>query len=901
MALRLVNTAPGEVTTAIKPEQPIHMGMKSETLSVQLASTNVDVGLSRVANVGVLPEEDDGLLKAGASLSIQTSERRLPVTGQASTAIVGSSLLVTKNSNSLGEQSVYEITVPVEPQNSVLAYFKLRTKAAWGVVSPDWCNLPNLIGMYFGVEHSAFNTAAYAFLRNDGSSGSIVFAGPLQSLGGTRFGQTQLATDLDPATGGTQGWMSLGNNAVLEIFIRINTYVQPYRAELWTRIAATPAPIFQGSILLSNLGQFPGASFSNGRQGPTNSATIFFGNLGQAGDVLQLDDWALFPDYRAAIINGQATANVERRLTPDSPMTYDISSKKKMEDLDVGRWFPATEMGTVAPTSSLFYQPGVYSKPAHLSMKKDDSGVKLFQRKEPRLEQRVDGFMMEAVLSGVSTSRNFDLVGPGFSVSDGQKEFRISMLETASSRNFGIYSSGPTTSEDSYIKPQSDTDFRSPKLVRLTMDRHRSKLSLSIDEEKVIDEGMDTYPVLLSEPVILPASDILGEQIVFEISLDGGSSWGTFPPIPFYGSAVFLGDIVDILNNNGDFSGEGLVAYEYGNRLAIESPHMGSQSGLRINLGLSSAVGNTGSLLRFPTSTSFGNTVTLPNSPVGGRFAVGHPIQDATNSELKLSYVRYLTRYLAWESEDGLLPTQSPQFATLFAVDSLGAGTAAMESDRLVITKPDFSNTPARHVFRKNQSLNSVSGIQVDFDFDVESYTNNVGQTNAPNIAVGAGVTIYLGDKRVCFNVYDCGMSGRKVGILSGTGTEQDIINQTALGLRTSAFVDWTRPNKYRISVRAFQAIEVWSGSVIDAPIISIPWRDDLNGFDLPLDNSPAGVAFGHFGFLTYSSSSKTNWRYFRWGFSNGYEMAIQQKYPNGVPKYAFGGKAFILSTFDEA
>lgn len=291
----------------------------------------------------------------------------------------------------------------------------------------------------------------------------------------------------------------------------------------------------------------------------------------------------------------------------------------------------------------------------------------------------------------------------------------------------------------------------------------------------------------------------------------------------------------------------------------------------------------------------------LPTSSVGGRFAVGHPIQDSTTSELKLSYLRYLTRYLAWEAEDGLLPTDPIQGATQFVLDTLGVGTSQMEAGKLVIVKPDFSSGPTRQIFKKAQNFNSVSGVQVDFDFDVESYANHFGQANAPNVAVGAGVTVYLGDKRVCFNVYDCGMSGRKVGILSGSGTEQDILNQTALGLRTSAFVDWTRPNKYRIVVKAFQAIEVWSGSVIDAPIISIPWRDDLNGFDLPLDNSPAGVAFGHFSFLTNPSSSKTNWRYFRWGFSNGYEMSVQQKYPNGVPKFAFGGKAFILSTFDEA
>jgi hypothetical protein len=148
---------------------------------------------------------------------------------------------------------------------------------------------------------------------------------------------------------------------------------------------------------------------------------------------------------------------------------------------------------------------------------------------------------------------------------------------------------------------------------------------------------------------------------------------------------------------------------------------------------------------------------------------------------------------------------------------------------------------------------------------------------------------------------FDCGIGGRKIGVVPGSGSESDILNQTPLGIKFSSEVDWTVLNQYRVVVQAFQSIRVWAGSFMAEPLITIPWRNATDGFDLPLDVTTPGVAFGHFNHFTLPSSSTTKWKFFRWGHSNGYEVAVGQKFSSGVPSYAFGGKAFILSEFNES
>lgn len=881
----------------------MHMGLKSETLSVQLSSVKADIGLSSFAHSGTLPENSTILPSIGVTQSFETSERRRPITGEVSKSLSGGSVVLTKTSNSLSEKGIYELTIPITPGNSVLAYFKFRKKTAWATYNPDWCNLTNMVGMYFGVEHGTFNTAAYAFLRDNGTGGSVVFAGPLQSYGTTRPGQTEIATDLDPVAGGSQGWMGLADNATIEFFIRINTYTNPFQAELWTRIASTPAPVFQGSVPLGSFGQFPNSIFTNSRTGTSETATLFFGNIGQTGDVLQVDDWALFPDFRTNLKNGLPSADCGRFLVPDVPILYRSADRALPSDLSVARWFPVTGAGTLTPDPTLFYQPGTYLKPAWMSLIKSESGIKAFKRTEPRLETQADGFMVEAFLAATSTTRVGDLVGPGFVVEDGTTAYQVAMLETPSQKLYGLRSSGAVTSSASYYLPTESIDFRSLKLIRLTVDRPRSKVYLSVDNENVVEAPISTRPQINSGVQSFPVTIVSGNDLIIDVTTDGGTSWLPHTHT-FSSNPTSIAAIVSALNGNAVFTGAGpsqIEALDRGNTFAIRTIQSGPLMGIRIN-GASSAVGVNGLNMSIP-STTFGQAGVFPSSADAvGKVIMGHPFGQAYDSELKLSFLNYMTRYLAWESVDSLVPDSTGiETARRFTLFQNGVGSSDMTSTELTITKADFSSSATRRYYKKDQNISDVGSIIVDFGFAATAYTDHLGQVNAPNVAIGAGVVIFMGDKRLFLNLYDCGVSGRKIGVIPGSGTEADILNQTELGLKFSAPVDWTRQNIYRLSVRAFHAIEVWSGTIAQDPIITIPWRNDTDGFDLPNDLTTPGVAFGHFHLLTKPNSSKVEWKYFRWGFSNGYEMSLQQKYPNGMPKYLFGGRAFILTDFNEA
>lgn len=878
----------------------MHLGLKSETQNVQLASANIDVGFTSMGNRGFFPEDDTNLKDIGASFVFETSERRRPSTGAVTRTLVGDSLIFTKTSNNDGDFGVYEASIPINPGDSVLAYFKFRKKTAWTQFSPDWCNLSNMVGMYFGVEHGTFNTAAYTFLRNNGSGGSFVLAGPLQSYSTARPGQVELAQDLDPVAGGTQGWMGLADDAVIEVFIRINTFVVPYRAELWTRVASTPAPVLQGTVPLGSLGQFPSSIFTNGRVGTSETAKIFFGNLGRSGDVLRLDDWALFPNYATVLKSGVATPVSKVDIIPDVPIRFAASAAKAPTDLDVGRWFPSAGSN---PQPTFFYQPGSFLKPLYLKLVKDGTGYSTFERTEPLLETMVDGFSIESFISASSEARNFDLVGPGFSVEDGVNGYTVVMLENSTQKTYGLLSSvADETDIGNYYIPASEVDFRSLKLVRLTVDRRRERVSMFVDDEMVLDLPVNTRPQINSGVQIVPTATLSGTTLTVDVSSNGGGTW-----IPhshtFSINTLEVADIVSALNGDVAFTGSGptqIEALDRGDTFGIRTINAGTNMGIRIN-GTSTATG-TGKLNLTVPSLTFGQTSVFPaSSSTTGKVKFGHPLSAFYSATLKMSSIGYVSRYLAWEGEDCLFP-DSPgiEASRRFSIHTAGPAQSTITGGVLTMTKADFISSSTKHYYKRDESFTDVGGIQVDFAGYVPAYTNDFGQVGAANTAVGSGVTVFLGNKRVYLGFFDCGLSGKVLGIIPGTGTELDIINQTALGAQFSAAVDWSRFNKYRLVIQAFKKIEVWAGTTVNEPIISIPWRNSVDGFDLPLDITSPGIAFGHFSFLSVPSSSTTKWNYVRWGHSSGYEVAVSQQYPNGRPKYLFGGRSFILSDFNE-
>jgi len=899
VALRLVNTVPGDVSSPVRPGQLFHLGLKSETQNVQLASVQIDSGFSNIQNHGVLPENDTTSSRLGVETSFSTSENRAPSSGTVSKSLSSGSVVLTKTSNSLFEEGIYRLQFPIEQGASILGYFKFRKKSAWTTYNPDWCSLSNMVGMYFGLEHGTFNTAAYAFLRDNGTGGSIVFAGPLPGYSAARPGQTELGQDLDPVTGGNQGWMGLADNSVIELFIRFNTFVTPFRAELWTRIASSPLPVFQGSILVGALGQFPSTLFTNGRSGTSETASLFFGNIGRTGDILQLDDWGLFPDFKSSVRNGLATSDSEVLTLPDLPMRFRAKDGISPTEVKVGRWF---ESGSLPMSSSFFYQPGTFLKPQHISISKEVGGGMVFKRTEPRLEERADGVMIEAFVSAESISRIGDLVGGGFGFNDGLNLFQIAPLETVTEKNWGLLTSTALASSTAgYLTPAGQYDFRSPKLLRLLLDRRREKVSVEIDDVEVASAPTSSKAEILSTTQTLPLTSFTGTTLNTQVSVDGGVTW--IPRSHTFGSTpTDVAGIVSALNADAVWKGSGpseIEAVDRGAFFSIRTLATGSLMGIGV---LASTAIGTGKL-SLSIQNSFGGQTSFPLSGSStGHVEFGHPSSLAYESKFNLSSLTYLSRFLSWHSEDSLKPDSvALPSATRFTYNTTGLNIETATPSEFTLTKGEFSGSSFKAFYKKDQSLTDVGSVQVDFKVQVSGYTDNLGRVNAPSTAIDAGICIFLGNKRLRLAFFDCGIGGRKIGIVPGTGSEVDIVNQTPLGIRFSSEVDWTNLNQYRVSIQAFQGIQVWAGSFLADPLITIPWRNATDGFDLPLDVTSPGVAFGHFNHFTLPSSSTTKWKFFRWGHSNGYEMAIGQKFSSGVPSYAFGGKAFILSEFNES
>ena len=287
-------------------------------------------------------------------------------------------------------------------------------------------------------------------------------------------------------------------------------------------------------------------------------------------------------------------------------------------------------------------------------------------------------------------------------------------------------------------------------------------------------------------------------------------------------------------------------------------------------------------------------------SPVGGRVAFGHLESSSAKVKQNVAFLSYLTRYVAWELDEQLLPNAAPAGFTL---DSSGLGTTVLNpvapgATELLITKPEFNSLGTRVFFSKLlPTFDDRHGIQVDFKVKVKSYTDRIGTAFAKSTLLGAGIQVFLGNKLLHLGFFDCGANGRFIGIVPGSGNTDDIVNQTTLGKKFSAPIEWTLPTAYRLTYRPYQSIDVWVDNIPSGPVISIPWGDDTNGFDLPTDSSIAAVAFGHF---EEDTSSETSWEFFRYGFGNGYEVAVEPLFENGLKGYLFGGRSLIQTEFDE-
>jgi hypothetical protein len=216
----------------------------------------------------------------------------------------------------------------------------------------------------------------------------------------------------------------------------------------------------------------------------------------------------------------------------------------------------------------------------------------------------------------------------------------------------------------------------------------------------------------------------------------------------------------------------------------------------------------------------------------------------------------------------------------------------ASDYDHLTIQKLGVNVPNSHNYFQKATTFPDYPGVVVDFGAKVHSYADYRGEPFAPITAVGAGVKLWYG-RRLELGFYSCGIAGRFIGIVPGSGNVNDILYQTELGRKFSAQVDWLQYHTYRIIIQSFKKIEVWVDGFHTEPAIVIPWKVLESCFDLPLDPSTTPkIAFGHFG---SQETSVTWWSHFNYGGSNGYDIALSQSYPEGIKPYQFNGKSLLF------
>jgi hypothetical protein len=289
-----------------------------------------------------------------------------------------------------------------------------------------------------------------------------------------------------------------------------------------------------------------------------------------------------------------------------------------------------------------------------------------------------------------------------------------------------------------------------------------------------------------------------------------------------------------------------------------------------------------------------------PSASSRARVFAGHLVAEDSLGDMNIASLVYLNRYKAWEIEDGLDPVVSLVSTTepsnAFVLESSGANSSVtVNADSMEIAKGD-TDIGTKNFFTKPEDLADTHGVITDFSARVTLCTDKGGQQFPVNCWTGAGVRLFFGNKVLTLGFFDCGVFGRRVAVVPGAGI-QEITQLTALGKKFSAPIDWTEMRQYRIQYRAFDSIKIWTGSLVTDPAIVIPWRNDTDGFDLPVDLTPTSLAFGHF---DESLSSTTEWEYLRWGQLNGYEISVVQEYPDGLKDYLFDGKAFIITEFSE-
>ena len=760
MSLWLVNKTPP--TELMKPSGFLQFSLKSDSARPRIGTLMVKLGISRLLHNKKMPELDENLTKYG-EVSYTSPDRAVPYTGECLRSLSSGRIIITKTTDDTADLGVYEYRVPVSPNGSSLAYFRIR-KHQWGVGARPWIAADSVTGLRLGVISGIFQTSCDLFLRDDGGDGTLLVTGPTN--GPSRSHETEYAFP----------WKTVPEDGTIDLWIHLNSETATF--EVWGSLAGATVSLI-ASVGVAEL-------YANAAT-VEDFFTAYFGNGGFAGDVLDVEDWGVYPDFRDVVSESNALPGNSITFLPDSPAIYRAEGGKLPGEHLPCRWFP---FGTF--DASFGYSPGTRVTPQNVVLDKylyvgDEkvaySGRAVFEREEPVLAARSSGFMMEALVSGFAKHIDVEAFGAGIGVNDGLYSYRALLYKTATKNTIALQSNNDQTSVAEQYDAGHVIEWESPRLVRLTLDRDRQKVSMWVDDELVV-------------------SHVLGKY---------------FPKTRK--SGVEFGHLLDV--------------------------------------------------------TSMG--------------------------QLHVGYVNYLTKYRAYEATDGVEPNGATPAFDLRKVDINGqvASSMWMGDGALHISKPAVHARNTRHDFFRADRIDSASGALVDFRARVPIFWDTKGTPMAASSYTGAGLQLHLGTKVLKFGFFNCGIHGKYIGVVPGSGTVNDIISQSALGRLFSAPVDWTKMETYRIVFRGYDKIEIWAGKTTNLPAIVIPWRNDTDGFDLIKEEQghEAGISFGHDdGF----SGSVSEWEFVRWGASSGYDIAVAQGYPNGVRPDQFGGKSLLLTDIVE-
>lgn len=537
MSLELVNTSPGDILGGYKPGKPVHLGLRSTDKSVVLSTLDIDLSITAVQRSTARPDEDTAL---PATVELMAVERQQPEGEEVGIVSTAGGLSLSRGSSSEKERSIFEITAPVRPNDMVVGYFKLVVDPSWNRFSPTWIDKTSMVAPFMGVEHGGLNTGVYVFLRDNGAGGSVAISGPQPAPGDPRQGAVYPAFS----------WAGLPYGDILEFWICINP--GSGKVTVWSSTGDGVPTTLVTTQGISSFGTFPNVSAltNNVRGGASTDSRLFVGNAGVFGDTVVFKDWALFPDYRQSVSNGQAMTGHGAIIRPDSPNVYDPRDKALPTELQVGPWLASgSDIGI-----SLHYAPGDPNYPESLKISKSEYGSSYLYRNEPRLGTLTDGFMFEAYLKVDLGSLEGGLTGIGLRVYDGAKAY-----------GFTLTSPDPATQSISFGGYTLNVNLSGYTLVRIVLDRGLSSVDLYISGILVASQLMSSFPASTETPHfrfgIVDNSSVVGSAYfrlvkylprynAFE-GRDGGK--------PQDGPNVFTLHSNDNLSPNSNTTSDGLV------------------------------------------------------------------------------------------------------------------------------------------------------------------------------------------------------------------------------------------------------------------------------------------------------------------------------------------------------